>query len=272
MADDTLKNFLERYHSSVIADLPKYAQLRESIIAAIQDGFWKSGDQLPNESTLAAELPFSLGTVQKALRGLVQARVIVRKHGFGTFVAEQGAPMDSPMHLQFQNEHGETLPVYPRIVGIETLKPETDHVSILGRGVRQLTRIDRVFKIGDELSCFSHFYVDSERFPFFATEELKSMETSNFKTQINRRYNVSIGSVQQFLRWQPATPQVADHLDIQAGEPVSVLEFLALGVNGRPLYFQKASIPFSNYRLNLGTKLDDGGFDALSMVDAEFAD
>lgn len=272
MIDHRLKEFLTRYHSSVIMDLPKYAQLRESMIAAIEDGFWKAGDQLPNESTLAAELPYSLGTVRKALRELVQARVIVRKHGFGTFVAEKGGPMDSPMHMRFQDDQGNELPVYPRIVGVESIELDAEGVSILGQGVRRLTRVDRVFKISDDLSCFSNFFVDSERFPFFESDELRSMEASNFKSQIYRRYNVAIGKVQQYLRWQQATAQVADHLRIEVGTPVTVLEFLALGLNDKPLYFQKAFMPFNRYRLSLGAKLDDGSFEALARINTAFAD
>lgn len=272
MSDHRLKEFLDRYQSSVIMNLPKYAQLREGMIAAIEDGYWKPGEQLPNESTLAAELPYSLGTVQKALRELVQARVIVRRHGFGTFVAEKKGPMDSPMHMRFQDDNGNELPVYPTIVGVESTNFAADETSILGTGVRQLTRVDRVFRICEDLACFSHFYVDSERFPFFASEELKAMEASNFKGQIHRRYNVAIGKVQQFLRWHEAPAQVADYLRIETGSPVTVLEFLALGINDKPLYFQKAFVPFNRYRLSLGAKLDDGGFEALSKIDTLFTD
>lgn len=272
MSDHRLKEFLDRYQSSVVMDLPKYAQLRESMIAAIEDGYWRPGDQLPNESTLAAELPYSLGTVQKALRELVQARVIVRKHGFGTFIAEDKGPMDSPMHMRFQDDNGNELSVYPTIVSRETMDLDPEETSILGKGIRRLARIDRVFRICEDLACFSHFYIDIERFPFFDSDELKAMEASNFKGQIHRRYNVSIGKVQQFLRWQEASPQVADHLRIDAGTPVTVLELLALGLNEKPIYFQKAFIPFNRYRLSLGAKLDDGSFEALSRIDLSCSD
>lgn len=264
MSDNRLKEFLARYHSSVIMDLPKYAQLRESMIAAIEDGFWKSSDQIPNESTLAAELPYSLGTVQKALRELVQARIIVRKHGLGTFVSEKNGSLESPMHLRFQSEDAKELPIYPKITAVETEDLEADGVSILGRGVRRLTRVDRVFKISDEVSCFSQFYVDTKRFPFFESKELKEFEASNFKGQIYRRYNVAIGKVQQFMRWQEAPEHIAQHLNIPAGTPVTMLEFLALSTNDRPLYFQKVFVPFNNYRLSLGGKLEDDGFNALA--------
>jgi GntR family transcriptional regulator len=272
MSDNRLEEFLTRYHSSIIMDLPKYAQLRESMIAAIDDGFWKSGDQIPNESTLAAVLPYSLGTVQKALRELVQARIIVRKHGFGTFVSDAGSPLESPMHLLFQSEDNKELPVYPKIAAVETEELETDGDTVLGRGVKRITRVDRVFKISDKVSCFSHFYVDSKRFPFFESDELKEFEASNFKGQIYRRYNVAISKMQQFMRWQEAPEHIAQHLNVPAGTPVTVLEFLALGTNDRPLYYQKAFVPFNSYRLSLGGKLDDDGFSALAAINAGLSD
>ena len=101
------KDFFSTYSKSYIAGLPKYAQLREALRAAIEDGYWQPGEKLPPEVLLAATTPFSLGTVQKALRALVKEGLVERRPGSGTFVAEDRRQMYDPWHFRFtQNGEG----------------------------------------------------------------------------------------------------------------------------------------------------------------------
>ena len=48
--------------------VPKYLALKDAFIEAIASGTLQSGDKVPNEQELAATLPMSLGTIQRALR------------------------------------------------------------------------------------------------------------------------------------------------------------------------------------------------------------
>jgi DNA-binding GntR family transcriptional regulator len=59
-------NFYSKYQPVKIDRLPKYAQLREALRAAIEDGYWLPASQLPPEMELIRATPFSLATVQKA--------------------------------------------------------------------------------------------------------------------------------------------------------------------------------------------------------------
>jgi DNA-binding GntR family transcriptional regulator len=56
--------------------LPKYTALRDAIVSAVAGGQLAPGDRVPNEQELAAALPISLGTIQRALRQLVEEGVI----------------------------------------------------------------------------------------------------------------------------------------------------------------------------------------------------
>ncbi|MBK8324837.1 MAG: GntR family transcriptional regulator [Betaproteobacteria bacterium] len=67
--------------------LPKYVALRDAVVDAVNTGQWPAGTRLPNEQDLAAHLPIALGTIQRALRLLVEEGIIVRRSGHGTFVA-----------------------------------------------------------------------------------------------------------------------------------------------------------------------------------------
>jgi GntR family transcriptional regulator len=60
------------------------ADLRRRIAA----GEWASGEQIPSVTALADSYSVSRATVAKALAVLADEGLIVRRHGWGTFVAE----------------------------------------------------------------------------------------------------------------------------------------------------------------------------------------
>src|SRR5687768_13045774 len=67
---------------------PLYLQVRDLLVARIVAGEWKPGGTLPNEVDLARELSVSPGTVRRALEEMESERLIYRRQGRGTFVAD----------------------------------------------------------------------------------------------------------------------------------------------------------------------------------------
>lgn len=66
-----------------------YLRLRQSIQQAIETGALESGQPLPSERDLAAQLSLSRVTVRKAIAGLVEDGLLIQRHGAGTYVAER---------------------------------------------------------------------------------------------------------------------------------------------------------------------------------------
>src|SRR3546814_14632014 len=61
--------------------------------------------------------PFSLGTVQRAMRALTEDGIVMRRQGHGSFVADSRARMDDPWHCRFWTRDGTGfLPVYPKVL------------------------------------------------------------------------------------------------------------------------------------------------------------
>ncbi|MFT8244291.1 GntR family transcriptional regulator [Roseomonas sp. BN140053] len=67
---------------------PLYAQVEAILTGRIVGGDWPPGHALPAEPELAQELGVSHGTVRKALAALEARRLIERRQGKGTFVAQ----------------------------------------------------------------------------------------------------------------------------------------------------------------------------------------
>lgn len=67
---------------------PLYRQCYDALVRQIAEGAWRPGEALPSEQALAARLGVSQGTVRKALDALTAEKLIERRQGKGTYVAE----------------------------------------------------------------------------------------------------------------------------------------------------------------------------------------
>jgi GntR family transcriptional regulator len=68
---------------------PLYQQLQRAIREAIESQMLAPDDALPAERQIAADLSISRITVRKALEGLVEEGLLVRRQGSGNFVASR---------------------------------------------------------------------------------------------------------------------------------------------------------------------------------------
>ncbi len=66
---------------------PRYIRIREELRRRVLEGVYRPGQRIPSEPSLAREFGVSRGTVERAIRGLVEEGVLVREQGRGTFVA-----------------------------------------------------------------------------------------------------------------------------------------------------------------------------------------
>ncbi|MCP5368777.1 MAG: GntR family transcriptional regulator, partial [Hyphomicrobiales bacterium] len=69
--------------------IPQYQRIKRHIMRLIDGGGLGPGDRVPSENALVRELGVSRMTVNRALRELTAAGLLVRVQGTGTFVAER---------------------------------------------------------------------------------------------------------------------------------------------------------------------------------------
>lgn len=241
------------------AGVPKYVALRDAVVDAVTSGAWPPGMRLPTETEWAAQLPIALGTIQRALRMLVEEGVIVRRQGQGSFVAERHVGrMHAPLHCRFVGDDGGAyLPVYPEVVArtIESREgPWTRHL-----GTAAPVCIDRVLRIADEFRVFSRFWADPERLPAFATLPARKLSGENFKEIIWRESRQPIGRISQFLSMAAIPPGVCTQIGVKRGTRGQFLEVSAFAGRDSPIYYQELWIPPNGRRLHLAVDDKDPG-------------
>ena len=74
--------------TSLLLTSKLHEQLRGEFTRRIVGGEWSPGSMIPNEGELARQYNLSTGTVRKALDWLVNAQLIVRQQGRGTYVLD----------------------------------------------------------------------------------------------------------------------------------------------------------------------------------------
>ena len=72
-----------------IKAIPAYQRIKNAILDNIHSGKWQAGNAISTEMALAEEFSVSRMTVNRALKELSEERVLERRQGSGTFVAQQ---------------------------------------------------------------------------------------------------------------------------------------------------------------------------------------
>lgn len=224
--------------------VPKYTALRDAIVHAVASGRFAPGDRVPNEQELAGVLPISLGTIQRALRQLVDDGVVQRRQGHGSFITGRtdGAEMSHPFHCRFVDDSGAGyLKVFPEPTGRRVLKPPGEWSTALRAG--QGLEITRRIRIGDEFTVFSSFVVDPQRLQVFQTLPLRRLNGENFKEVIFRATGRAIQKIDLFLRQSRPPAAVAGIIGLPARQLCLCLRATAFLADNDPVYYQEIFIP-----------------------------
>ncbi len=243
-------DILAQFFARSARGLPKYAQLRDTLLAAIERGYWKPGAKLPAERELVRSTPFSLGTVQRALRALVDEGIVVRLQGSGTYVAEGRKPMDAPWHCRFTGDDGRSfLPIYPRVLARGKTRKRGPWSAYLDQHGDNVIRIDRVISVNDEFLVYSKFYLNAERFGSMLTRPIAKLDGANFKVILSREFGLPVTHLAQALKTVPFPDAVCRAVKAKKGTVGTLLEIAASTGRSRPVYYQELFIPPNPRRL-----------------------
>jgi GntR family transcriptional regulator len=84
-------NRLDQWRVEYDSGIPVYRQIINQVCAAVAEGSFKAGDQLPTIRALSDRLNVNPNTVAKAYRELELKGMIVSERGSGSFIQSQPA-------------------------------------------------------------------------------------------------------------------------------------------------------------------------------------
>ncbi len=249
---------LDQYFAKVLADQqfdgPKHARLTDVLVEAIDQGVVREGDKLPSEAELTTMSALSLGTVQKALRTLRELGLIERTPGVGTIVRKRDQTMNQPLHCRFSGPDGVFLPVYPRLFNRKPVKEKGPWTTVLG-DASKIVRLDRHIGIGERFTVVTHFYVDANRFPLFASRPFSNLHTENFKNLLREETSVNVSRLDQKLSFATASAAVATHIEVKPGSQILRISVSAYDTGETPVYYQQIFVPPNDLDLTIESRI-----------------
>lgn len=223
--------------------LPKYRKLSEAILALIEADVLKPGDQLPTESGLTDQLPFSLGTVQKALRNLSELGVIERTRRRGSVISERTSQIHDLWQFRFVDEDkGSVYPVFSKVLDMEVSEHSGPWRDFLGSNDAYLC-IDREIDINHQFQVYSSFYLSANRFSEMAEMQPSELEGVHLSAVIQRKYGITTIRTKNQLICSVIPDPVCLKLGIPSGARGLICDILGFGNDKKPLTFQRVYVP-----------------------------
>lgn len=241
----TPPNFFSKYKPLEHAHASKHKILREAMIAAIQDGYWKCGDRLPTELELTELTPYSLGTVQRAVQALVADGFVTRKQGRGTFVAPFERRIGSPWLFRFlTGDESDFASISTRVIARKEVKSKAAWFKWLAMGdnSKKLMEIDRLIH-AEDFMIFNRYYLDAERFPVIASMPLRELHGANFAGLIHATYNLPITQVARTIQCTHLPKAACRAIGIPLDSYGLVMEIAASAGLTRPVFYQQLFVP-----------------------------
>jgi GntR family transcriptional regulator len=246
--------FWEKYRRRVTTDAPKYVQLRDCILAAIREGFWKQGDRLPTELDLADTTDFSLGTVQSAYRELVQDGTVERRKGrAGSFVSRDVKPVDTVWHFLFSDDrHEEFFSVFPQLDRVARHSLRGSWNLHLRWVADEVVQIDRIVDIGRKFLVFSQFFIDAREYDRARKGKSKPLEGNNLR----RELGLYVTHMTYDLRCEEIPTIICGKMGLPAKSMGVVVEVSVHGVAQQQGYFQRIFVPLTHFWLRISSTVN----------------
>ncbi len=222
---------------------PLHTQLRQSILALLAEGHWSPGDKLPAERNISDELAISLGTVQKTLASLAADGVLVRKHGYGTFVTGDATQSTRLIHFRFVGEDGSSIaPVYAEAIDRKLVRERGVWSQFLTES-RSVILITRRINVAHEFDCISDFYVDADEFAPIMKLPMEQLHKIIIREFIASEYNSPTINISQNIASGPLPERVRRLLKLGVASSGMTLNVKSWTHGVKPISFQQIFIP-----------------------------
>ncbi len=201
---------------------PLYMQIADRLLQMVRSGELAPGDQLPPELDLAQRFEVGRVTVRKAIDELTRERLLVRRRGKGTFIADRKIERRLVDVASFSARmEALGLSASSRLLEVQRLSATSDVAAKLrldeGSPIVAITRLR--FINGDP-AAIETSELSLDHFP--GLDEQMPRHSSLYRL-LSERYGVSAQRSDKTLEITTATEREAAHLNVSQGTPLFLL-------------------------------------------------
>ncbi|WP_162606197.1 GntR family transcriptional regulator [Jiangella asiatica] len=212
--------------------------IRNELLAQIEVGRFRPGDQIPTEPELIARYDVSRTTVRRALRDLQTMGVIRRHPGRGSFVNEPQLEQRLEKLTGFvEDMNALGLDASAKVVTIEKVPASKVVADNLRLNVDEYAiHIERVRLANGQPISFDDSYFPESLGSRIAQENL---EVDPFYSILEERYELALSDADYVLQASVADARVADLLATEPGAPILLIERTSFAApDSRPIIFE----------------------------------
>jgi len=213
---------------------PLYVQVEAILNERIVSGGWRSGQALPAEPELAAELGVSAGTLRRALARLERRHLIERRQGRGTYVAQQTSEQALGQFFRVRNRAGEPVEPETLITGVETGPATEGEAGPLGLAEGEAVhRIDRRRIFEGEPRIAERLTLPAALFPGLSLPLAPAQLGSEIYVHYRNAHGIIVVRSDENLSATAAGAEDAAVLGCPEGTPLLLIERLTFDAAGR---------------------------------------
>jgi GntR family transcriptional regulator len=223
---------------------PKYLQIREIIIRWL--GTLNPGDKLPTEQKLSEQFGVSRVTIRQALQSLEQDGTIARKAGYGTWLNRPvNARLDERLTGPIEEFDGLGQQTTTSLISQGAVAPTPEVALALRlRDDEQVFEIQRTRLVdGRPLHVLEAF------FPLSIGRKIsrRKLGSGLMVPVLKELHDPAIWEESQSIEAVVATKALAKMLEIEAGQPVLILNRTFVDSGGRPVVYFKTQFRADRY-------------------------
>lgn len=215
--------------------LPLYMQIRNSLREEIVNQALLPGQKLPSEDELAVRFGVSRMTVRQGIADLIDAGLLYRRHGVGTFVAHPHVVRDHSRLSNFvEMARREGLDFRVRLLAAEVTPAKLKPAQALLLAEGDLVIRVRTLREAAGLPITLHdSYVPYRLFPQLLQENLEA----NHLWDIFESYGRRVKRAVEIVEARQADEEIAGLLAMDEGDPILYKERTVFLDDGTPVDF-----------------------------------
>lgn len=228
--------------------IPQYHRIAEALRDRIRHGDLPPGHRLSNQRELAREFGVTLMTLRQGLEVLEREKLIVRRHGLGTFVAAPTIDYDILQLQRFagdlsaQGEH-----VTTRFLGHRFTAAERRVASALELGARaRVLVVERLRSVDGHPVSLQRSFLPGP----IGDEVVKTdLATTPLRQTLEFKLGLVIERARETVAAVRLGRQEARELGCRSGVPAFESERVSFTAAGQPVVFDRVFIPGDRFRI-----------------------
>lgn len=219
---------------------PLYRQVYDILVNRVVQGAWRPGEALPSEQSLAKELGVSQGTVRKVLDALTAEKLLERRQGKGTYIAEHTQERSLFRFFRIARPGGERLKPArtSETVKVRVARSAERAKLDLDRDAR-VVEITRTRLIDGQPALHEVIVVPAQLFPGI---EKRAGLPNTLYSLYQTDYGINIVAAREEVRADLATAVDQRILGVPAGSPILVIDRVALSLQQRKVEWRVSRV------------------------------